>query len=274
MRSGAQGRSTGFFLSATAACVLVALVFQIPLLSGPRAALHGVLAPLESGATVLEEALGRPAAGFGDIASLRGDNLRLRADNQSLRRQVAELQAAGKENADLRRALGFQRSFGKRLVTAQVIGRGPDVFSRTVTIDRGTADGLRAGMVVVTGAGLVGRLREVAAHSASIQTVADPGIRVNAYTVKSNLEGTVSGGAGPLRMEIPARPGGIAEPGEWVLSSGIGGLYPRGIVVGQVLHFDRRDSAPVEIAQLAWVNDLASITTVLVVQDFQPALAP
>ena len=274
MRSRVQPRSTGLFLSATAACAVLALVFQIPVMSGPRAALHGVLAPLESGATGFEGTLGRPAAVFGDIASLRGDNLRLQTDNQSLRRQVAELQAAGKENSDLRRALAFQRSFGHRLVAAQVIGRGPDVFSRTVTIDRGTADGLRSGMVVVTGAGLVGRLREVAAHSASIQTVADPGIRVNAYTVKTNLEGTVSGGAGPLRMEIPARPGGIAESGEWVLSSGIGGLYPRGIVVGQVLRFDRRDSAPVEVAQLAWANDLASINAVMVIQDFQPALAP
>ena len=243
-------------------------------MAGPRAVLHGALAPFEAAATGIEAAAAQPAAVLGDIARLKAENSRLRTDNQSLRRSVAELQASGRENDELRRALGFQRSFGHRLVTAAVIGRGPDVFSRTLTIDRGSEDGLRAGMVVVTGAGLVGRLREVGPHSAAIQTVADPAIRVNSYTVKSNLGGTVSGGAGPLRMEIPARPGAVVEAGEWVLSSGIGGLYPRGIVVGQVLRFDRRDSAPIEVAQLAWANDLASLSTVMVVQDFQPSLLP
>lgn len=128
-------------------------------------------------------------------------------------------------------------------------------------------------MVVVTGAGLVGRLREVGAHSASVQTVADPSARVNSYTVKSNLEGTVSGGSGPLRMEIQARPDGVAAVGEWALTSGIGGLYPRGIPVGQVIRFDRRDTAPIVVAELAWANDLGSVSSVLVISDFVPGAA-
>lgn len=264
----------GLFLTAAAACFVLALVFQVPLLAGPRAAVHGLVTPLESVAVEIESAASRPAALLGDIAGLRAENSRLITDNRALRRQVAELSAAGRENDDLRRALAFQRSFGHRLVAASVVGRGPDAFSRTLTIDRGSADGLREGMVVVTGAGLVGRLREVGPRSAAIETVADPSSRVNVYTVGSNLDGTVSGGAGPLRMEIPARPGAVVQPGEWVLSSGIGGLYPRGIVVGQVLRFDRRDTAPVEVASLAWANDLASLSTVLVVQDFQPSPVP
>lgn len=266
-----ESRSTGLFLSLTAACTLCALVFQLPLLSGPRAALRGTLAPFESMATGLEGLAAAPAAVIGDISSLRAENSRLQADNAALRGQVARLQGAAAENADLRRSLGFERSFGHRMVAAQVIGRGPDVFSRTLTLDRGSADGLRTGMVVVTGAGLVGRLKEVGPHSASVQTVADPSTRVNSYTVKSSLEGTVSGGTGPLRMEIQARPGGVvAEVGEWTLTSGVGGLYPRGIPVGQVIRFERRDSAPIVVAELAWANDLASVGSVLVIADFVP----
>lgn len=266
----AQQRPTGLFLTLTVCFALAALLFQLPLLSGPRAALRGTLAPLEAGASALESAAAAPAQVLGDIATLKSENGRLNADNAALRAQVAQLQAAGRENSDLRRELSFERSFGHRMVAAQVIGRGPDVFSRTLTLDRGTADGLRPGMVVVTGAGLVGRLKEVGPHSASVQTVADPSIRVNSYTVKSGLEGTVSGGTGPLRMEIQARPDAAAEVGEWALTSGVGGLYPRGIPVGQVIRYDRRDSAPVVTADLAWANDLSSLSSVLVVSDFTP----
>lgn len=265
-----DSRATGLFFSLAAAFTLSALVFQLPSLSGPRAALRGTVAPFESIATWLEALAATPAQVIGDIGSLRAENSRLRTENAALRGQLGRLQGAAAENADLRRSLDFERSFGHRMVAAQVIGRGPDVFSRTLTLDRGSADGLSTGMVVVTGAGLVGRLKEVGPHSASVQTVADPSARVNSYTARSSLEGTVSGGSGPLRMEIQARPGGAAEVGEWALTSGIGGLYPRGIPVGQVIRFEGRASDPIVVAELAWANDLASVASVLVIADFVP----
>src|SRR6267378_313441 len=64
-------------------------------------------------------------------------------------------------------------------LAAQVIGRGPDSFSRTMQIDRGTADGVHPGMVVGTGAGLLGRVREAGPHAAIVQTLGDPQSRVN-----------------------------------------------------------------------------------------------
>jgi rod shape-determining protein MreC len=271
MRHGrAQTRSTGFF--ATAAIVLGALVLlsQLPVLAGARGQLRGTLAPLSAGATALEGTTGQALSVFGDIASLRSENGKLAADNAQLRARVASLQAAGAENAQLRRDLQFERSFGRRMVAAQVIGRGPDAFTRILTIDRGRADGLQPGMTVVTGAGLVGRVREVAAHSAAVQTVADPLVRVNAYLVQSGLEGTVSGGQGPLRMDIQTRAGAAGAVGEWALTSGIGGGYPRGIAVGRLTRFDRQEAATVQYAELAWANDLAALDSVLVVTDFVP----
>lgn len=271
MRHGrAQSRSTGFFVTAAMLTALLMVLSQLPFLAGPRAAVRGLFTPLESAATAVEGAAGAAASVFGDIASLRAENARLASDNARLRAQVAELQAAGAENDALRRDLAFERSFGHRMLAAGVVGRGPDAFARTLTIDRGTAEGVRAGMVVVTGAGLVGRVRESGPHSAAVQTVADPLLRVNAYLVRSNLEGTVSGGSGPLQMEVLPRADATASPGEWALTSGIGGSYPRGIPIGQVTRFVRRDAATSHLAELAWANDLAQLSAVLVVTDFQP----
>jgi rod shape-determining protein MreC len=263
-------RQAGRYLVAASMMLALALVSQLPALAGPRALLCGGLVPFESSALYLERAIAGPTGYLGDIATLKGDNQGLRADNRRLRSETARLEAAGRENDELRRALDFERTYGRRLVSAQVVGRGPDTFSRTLTIDRGSGDGLKPGLVVVTGYGLVGRVREASPHAATIQTVADPSIRVNAYTVRSGLQGTVSGGSGPLRLEVQTRPDAAALPGEWVLTSGIGGGFPRGLVVGQVLRFDRHASAATELAEVAWANDLRSIGLVMVITDFSP----
>ena len=267
----AQSRASGWFAGAAIALGALILLSQLPPLAGARGQLRGTLAPLEAGATALEAAGGQALSVFGDIAALRTDNRRLGAENARLRGQVAQLQAAGAENAQLRRDLHFERSFGYRMVAAQVVGRGPDAFSRTLAIDRGAADGVQPGMTVLTGAGLVGRVGEVAAHSASVQTVADPLVRVNAYLVMSGLEGTVSGGGGPLHMDVQPRPDVAGQVGEWALTSGIGGGYPRGIPVGQLTRFDRREASTVQYAELAWANDLSQLEAVLVVTDFIPS---
>ncbi len=271
IRNGrAQSRSSGFFVTAALLSGLLIVLTQLPFLAGPRAAARGLVAPLEAGTTALESGAGSLGSIVGDISSLRAENRRLADENARLRGQVAQLQAGGAENETLRRALAFERSFGHRMLAGSVIARGPDAFARTLIIDRGSADGVRAGMVVVTGAGLVGRVREVAAHSASVQTVADPLLRVNVYLVNSNLEGTVSGAGGPLQMEVQPRAGTVAMVGEWALTSGIGNGYPRGIPVGQVTKFVRRDAATSQLAELAWANDLSQLTSVLVVTDFLP----
>jgi rod shape-determining protein MreC len=269
-QGGAQTRSTGFFVSAAMLTVVAILLTQLPFMTGPREALRGALAPVEAGATAVEGAVGAAGSVFGDISTLRGENRRLTADNARLRAQVAQLQAQGAENDSLRRALAFQRSFGHRTVTAAVISRGPDAFTRSLTIDRGGNEGVRAGMVVVTGAGLVGRVREAGPHSATVQTVADPLIRINAYLVQSALEGTVSGGTGPLRMDVLPRPDAAAKVGEWALTSGLGASYPRGIPIGEVTRYNRNDAATSSVAELAWANDLATLDAVLVVTDFTP----
>src|SRR4029077_9224635 len=118
--------------------------------------------------------LDRVTAVFGDVSTLRAENKRLTAADEALRRQVVELNAAAKENATLRQALDFERSYGHRMVAAQVVGRGPDGFSRTLEIDRGTSDGVHVGMIVTTGAGLVGRVQEAGPHGAIVQTLPDP----------------------------------------------------------------------------------------------------
>jgi len=267
----AQSRSGGLFVATAAVLGGLVLLTQLPVMAAPRGYLKGAATPFTAATSAFLDTAGAGIGVVREASRLRNDNDRLRAENGGLRRQLAELQAAGRENEDLRRALQFQKSYGHRTLTAAVIGRAPDGLTRSITIGRGRADGIRPGMVVVSGAGLVGAIAEVSEHSATVRTIVDAESRVNAYLLKSGLEGTVIGEGGPLTMEVMPRPGVVASPGEWAMTSGIGGLYPRGILVGQVAQFHRRDSATQEIAELAPANDFQGVAAVLVITDFTPS---
>src|SRR5579859_48766 len=268
MERRTQSRPTGLFLFLCAAMLVLAMVSEQPWAAGARGYAKGLLAPLETAMTAASGRLGAITAGFGDNAALRARNQKLVDENAALRRQIAELQAAGQDNTALRQALDLQQAYGHATVAAGVIGRGPDGFSLTLEIDRGTADGVRPGMVVASGAGLVGRVREAGPHSAIVQTLADPQSRVSGYLVASGLEGTIFGGSGDLEMQINPRFGATPAVGEWVLTSGVGGGYPRGLVIAQVASISRDDAATADGARLAWVNDPAALTVVLVITDF------
>ncbi len=270
MEGRARPRSTGRFLVLAAAMLALAVLSQQSWAAGFRGTAKSALAPLEAQMTALANTVDHATAMFGDIASLRDQNQKLTAENQDLKRQLAEMNAAAYDNNELRKALDFQRSFGHRTVVAQVIGRGPDAFSRTLQIDRGSEDGLQAGMIVVSGAGLVGRVRETGPHGAIVQTLADPQSRANVFLSGSGLQGTVIGGPGALQVQIQHQAGAAPARGEWAITSGIGGGYPRGLVVGVVVNVTHSDAATVDAALVDWVNNPATLTLVIVVTDFTP----
>jgi len=251
---------------ALVACALLAMlfVFQTPLMTAPAASMRGLMAPPEQLATSLWGGLGQGLSVFGDISSLRARNRSLAAQNQALQAQIAGLQAQGAENHNLRSALNFERSFGGAMVAAQVIAESAAGLDSSLTIDRGSSSGVAPGMVVVTGGGLVGIVSAAAVASAQVQTLADPRLRVNAYTATSQLNGTVSGGPGALLMSVIPSPGVVARAGEAVLTSGVGGEFPRGIMVGRVVSFASRPAAILESARLAWANHVTQISVVLV----------
>jgi len=266
-----QSRSTGLFLILCASMLLLAMLSEQSWAAPARGVAKSAIAPLEAAMTQVAANVDHVMSGFGDVSALRAENQRLKAADEALRRQVVELNAAAKENATLRQALDFERSFGHRMVAAQVVGRGPDGFSRTLQIDRGTADGVQPGMIVTTGAGLVGRVREAGPHGAIVQTLGDPQSRVNVFLSKSGLQGTVTGGPAALQLEVEHSFGVAALSGEWALTSGVGGGYPRGLVVGELASVTHRASATTDQALIAWVNDPAGISLVLVITDFAPS---
>jgi len=94
---------------------------------------------------------------------------------------------------------------------------------------------------------------------------------VNVYLAKSGLQGTVTGGPTALNLEVEHSLGVKASSGEWALTSGVGGGYPRGLVVGELASITYRPASTTDQALLAWVNEPASLSLLLVITDFVPS---
>ncbi|MBM3144073.1 MAG: rod shape-determining protein MreC [Chloroflexi bacterium] len=206
-----------------------------------------------------------------DVAQLMQENAALEAELAHLRTQIIELQQQMGEYRILSALLDFARAYPEyQYVGASVIGRDPSPFLKYIHINRGSDDGLRRGMPVVTQQGLVGRVSQVTASAALVQLITDPSVTVDVRLEPSRAEAILSGsitadiGLDMILQDV------TVEPGDLVLTSGLGGAYPPDILIGQITGVRSRDYDLFQSASLQPVVDFANLEIVLVITNFQP----
>ena len=206
-----------------------------------------------------------------DMAALRQKNTVLDAENSRLQGQVIQLQQQLKDTEVLYALLKFARARpNDTYVAASVIGRDPSPFLRYIMIDKGSDDGLRHGMPVVTVEGLVGRVDAVISNAARIQLVNDPGAVVNVLISSTRTEAVLAGSVtGDVQLEM-VRLDITLKPGEVIITSALGGSYPAGILVGQVVGVRRLETELFQSASVQPVVDYNNLRAVLVVTNFSP----
>ncbi len=206
-----------------------------------------------------------------DIATLRQKNIQLEAENSSLQRQIIELQQQVTEAQLLSILVDYERSHVENeYIAASVIARDISPFMHYVIINRGSDDGLRKGMPVITQQGLVGRIAAVTAGAARVQLINDPGSSINVFLQQSEAEGVINGQiTGEIELDMVSQSATI-QPGELVLTSGLGGNYPANIVVGQVTTVRSEDFALFQSASVQPAVDFSQLEIVLIITNFQP----
>jgi rod shape-determining protein MreC len=182
----------------------------------------------------------------------------LRAENTILRHTVAQLttslvdtQALQAENARLRGLLALDQARGEsRMVMARVIARDPLHWQRAVWINKGQRQGLSIGTPVVVGGGVVGKIVNVERHRAFVLLVTDPEVRVGALVSRTRDQGIVQGqGTQTLQLTYLGLETDV-QPGDHVVTSGLGGIYPRGIQIGRVMRVETDASQLYRVAHL------------------------
>jgi len=154
-------------------------------------------------------------------------------------------------------------------IAATVIGREISPFLQYIIIDKGIEDGVRFGMPVVTQQGLVGRVDAVIANAARIKLITDSTSVVNVQLQSANVEAQLIGSlTGDVSLDmIPIDE--TIEPGDVILTSGLGGNYPPNIFIGQVLSTQRRNNALFQTSTVQPIVDFSSINAVLVITNFE-----
>ncbi len=234
------------------------------------------LRPLQQGMSSLVQ----PVTGFLDSLQRAGD---LSRENEYLRDQVGRLTSevirlreTEIENIRLREQLNFvgSQSLGP-LLPAAIIARDPSNLIKSVLINRGTDHGVRSGAVVLASGSLVGKVLQAYPGSAKVVLITDPSFSVNALIQRSDSRATgIATGEGSegLMLRYLPREEDILKD-DVVITSGLGGNFPKGLVIGAVTEVRRSD---VELFQEARVRPAASLTRLeelLVLLDFVPSSA-
>jgi len=245
-----------------------------------------VLAPLQRGADALVEGAGDLFQTVRAVRELRARVDELQEQVDALTFENVRLREFEAEATQLRALLDFPAenptwSFLGADVVGQsaclnapcgdVVGQEPNPYLRYLSVNAGVEEGVAVGMPVVTGgAVLVGRVAEVGLHTSKVQLLSDPSSGVVALLQQSRASGLVRGQPdGSLRMVYIPHEDEV-QVGDIVLTSGLGGVLPRGLVVGQVAEVQRQDFALHQEAVVRPAVDYRRVELVLIVVSFQP----
>jgi rod shape-determining protein MreC len=206
-----------------------------------------------------------------DVASLQQQNTLLKSENSQLQAQVIELQEQLDQQKYESALLGYEKeNTQNRYLAADVIGRDPSPFLRYIIIRKGSDDGIRHGMPVVTDQGLIGRIAQVNPGASSVQLITDPASAVNVHMQSAQKEAILTGSVtGDLTLDMV--PKDIKIPtGEVILTSGLGGMFPANLMIGQVVSVHQKQNELFQTASVQPTVDFSTVQMVLIITNFKP----
>lgn len=209
------------------------------------------------------EHLGQALRGRSDLLA---QNRQLEKTVQQLRAQTLHTQAVAAENRRLRALLGALPRDAVRVQMAQVIGMHLDAVSQVLTLDRGGRDRVTNGQAVIAAAGVVGQVFRVGALSSQVMLLTDPGHSIPAQVQRTRQQVLVNGNGDPLALEIPFLAHNVdIRKGDLLLSSGLGGRFPKDVPIGRVELVDRqsgRDFSRIRVQPWVRVDRLEEVLLV------------
>jgi rod shape-determining protein MreC len=220
-------------------------------LSPLRSVADYTIFPIAAGFARAGAGAGRFLALVGGVRDLAATNNRLEAEVAALRTRLSQDAELRLENETLRRQLNFNQAGSGQLVAARVVSYQPDNLRQYLTINRGTRDGLKAGQAVVAEGSLVGKISEVSLASAKVFLITDPEFKVGGLDQETRATGTVKGQIGSGVVMDKIAQSDQVKPGDTIITSGLGGEFPKGIIIGRVESVNTQGNAVFQSAQIA-----------------------
>ncbi len=220
--------------------------------------------------------------GFQDVNALREQVKDLEAQLDKLTVDAVRVRELEIENSQLRDQLAYKQAnpdyglVGGTVLeannpdAARVIGQDPSSLVRYLVIDQGREDDITVGMPVITPQGLVGRISEVGTHWSRVLLIVDPSSSVNGVVQSSRATGVIQGWQNGLLLMRYLPQGESVKEQDLILTSGIGGSFPKRLVIGQVVEVRKRDTDLFQEAVIKPSVDLSRLEFVLIIKKFTP----
>ncbi|SHI54729.1 rod shape-determining protein MreC [Malonomonas rubra DSM 5091] len=191
-------------------------------------------------------------------------NSMLEQENRQLRAELQQVEEFRLQNERLRQLLAFVDDLDRPALPAQVIGEDVSSWARTITIDKGTRAGLRAGFPVVAAEGVVGRVIKVAPNSSRVLLVTDASSAIAALVQRTRTRGVARGQGAKLTLDYALREADI-QIDDLLVTSGMGGVFPKGLPLARVVSAEKDEFGLFQRVELVPTVDFSHLEEVMVV---------
>jgi rod shape-determining protein MreC len=199
------------------------------------------------------------------------ENRSLRSQNEFLKSEIVRLREVAAENERLRSVLNFRNKYSSKIIIAAVIGRDILNWKDVIIINKGLKDGIRPNMPVMTNGMLVGKVTEAGNSASRVNLITDPASRASAIIQRNRAEGIIEGLSGGMCKMKYISISADVKVGDVIVTSGWGGIYPKGLVVGSVNSAGRDQTG---LLQYAIVKPYADFSRLEEVACIESASAP
>jgi len=193
------------------------------------------------------------------------NNIRLAKENCELKQKLLDSGETALENERLRKLLHFKKKSEFTLIPARVIAKDAANWTKSLVVNQGETDGVEIGQLVIARAGVVGRIFEVSPRSSRVMLIIDPNLNIASIIEQSRQTGIVSGSLlGKCVIRYLSTDSDI-KVGDRVLTLGLDGKYPKGIVIGEIVSWYKDSDGVSFSAVLRPEVDLSRLEEVLIV---------
>lgn len=201
-------------------------------------AVSGITTPFKFVGGAIGSGTGAVGSAFENAAASEESLSSLRQYNQELIDEIAKLEEYRQENERLQALLDIKDTYGLDTVAARVTQRNSNAWEQTITINRGSNDGIKAGLAVMGANGVIGQVISVESSSCDVRLLSDPMSGVAVMLQASRAEGVVYGSVEGLLYLKNVDADAEVQVGDMVITSGLGGRFPHGLTVGMVVKVD------------------------------------
>ena len=254
--------------------ILIVVVIVSNISTGNLSFIEGavgtIFVPIQNGIVFLKNKITGNDQENSDIASLQQENQSLKDENSKLQEQVRELEILKSENNTLKEYVNLKDKYSEyTTVPAYIIERSISNSEKVVVINAGTDDGIQVNMPVISESGLVGYVISTTNSTAKVQTIIDTAssVSANISNVQDSviLRGTLNNTETVRATYIPAD--STILQGDQVVTSGLGGIYPKGILIGTVKSVVNTKNEADRYAEIEVSTDFSRLETVLVITE-------